>query len=529
MKKTVYLSLVSIFLIMTVGCKLIQTDLNAKWEDNNFEKTRVEHPANAVRLFSDADYKGNKALFTVGQYNQAALAAAGMKNNDAHSIIITPGYKAIVFTGGNFDDLSKVFTTDAGRLGGKFSNQVSSLIVEFIGSDDDDDDDNNDNDDNNNNDNDNDNSHPHNAVRLWSDPDWKGTMASFSVGDYNQAAMAAAGIKNNDAHSIRILPGYEATLYTGGNFDESSKVFTADAGRLGGKFSNQVSSLRVRYIGDDDDDDNDDNTPDYKNKLTIVLGDVKQALIHNKISNTQQADKLLAGFSKLQVTGIRFPIFATNNINPNKPMYDYLFKKAKEKKFKIFANPALHAGGQRIANGLLFEIGPSVLGNMNKKDKLVKRIKEYAREYKCAWISPFNEDGRVGNIWNKQQINQIYIELKGKLNNAKLIGPCTWGLTAGIEVMNNTRVKEFVSIATTHNLGFEHSKWPQFLSAAGNLDVWDSETNNNKKFADRDTRIIAAIKAGVNGLVLYNSWNTIDLSNGSLKNSGNELKAIYLK
>ena len=371
--------------------------------------------------------------------------------------------------------------------------------------------------------------HPANAVQLFSGSDYKGKKALFTVGSYNQDAMIAAGMKNNDAHSIKVITGYKAILFTGSNFDGRSKAFSTNTSRLGGKFNNQISSLKVSYFsGDDDDDDDDDDTPEYKNKLTIVLGDVKQALINNKLTNTQQVDNLLTGFSKLQITGIRIPIYA-KNINPNKTIYDYLFKKAKEKKFKIFANPALHAGGQRIANGLLFEIGPSVLGNKNKKNALVKRIKEYAEEYKCSWISPFNEDGRVGNIWNKQQINDIFMELKGKLNNARLIGPCAWGLTAGIDVMNNTRVRKFISIATTHNLGFEHSKWPQFISAAGKMNVWDSETNNNKKFADRDTRITAAIKAGVNGIVLYNSWNTINLSNGTLKNSGIKLKALYLK
>ena len=235
------------------GLKLISNgddddddDDNDDNDDNNDDDDDDDddnHPADAVRLWADPDWKGAKALFTVGQYNQAAMVATGMKNNDAHSIKVIPGYKATLFTGSNFDGSSKVFTADANRLGGSFSNLVSSLIVEPVG--DDDDDDNNDNDDN---DNDDDN-HPANAVRLWSDPDWKGTKALFTVGDYNQAAMVAAGMKNDDAHSIKVLPGYEATVYTGGNFDGNSRVFTTNANRIGTNFKNQVSSIKVRYIG----------------------------------------------------------------------------------------------------------------------------------------------------------------------------------------------------------------------------------------------------------------------------------------
>ena len=213
----------------------IMVTVNAVGDDDDDDDN---HPDNAVRLWPDKDYKGNAAFFTVGSYNQAAMVAAGMKNNDAHSIKVLPGYEATVYTGSNLDGSSKVFTVDAPRLGGQFSNQVSSLKVEYLGDDDDD-----------NDDDDNDNNHPDNAVRLWANADYKGTRALFTVGDYNQAALVAAGMNNNDAHSIKVLPGYEATVYTGSNFDGSSKVFTVDAPRLGGQFSNQVSSIKVRYIG----------------------------------------------------------------------------------------------------------------------------------------------------------------------------------------------------------------------------------------------------------------------------------------
>ena len=124
-----------------------------------------------------------------------------------------------------------------------------TLITDGGADDDDDDDDNDDNNDDNDDNNDDDNGHPANAVRLWADPDYKGIKALFTVGDYNQSAMVAAGMNNNDAHSIKVLPGYEATVFTGSNFEGQSKKFTTDAPRLGGKFSNQISSIRVRYIG----------------------------------------------------------------------------------------------------------------------------------------------------------------------------------------------------------------------------------------------------------------------------------------
>ena len=268
-------------------------------------------------------------------------------------------------------------------------------------------------------------------------------------------------------------------------------------------------------------------TNGYTKKLNFVLGDVKQAFIKNKISSKSQVDNLLKGFKEMKVNGIRIPIFAPGK-TPNKAMYDYFHKQAKAQGFKIFANPALHNGGKRIANGELHSIGPSVLGKSAAKNALVKAIKDYSKAYKCNWICPFNEDGKPGQHWYNTQMNNIFKELKGKMNGAALIGPCTWGIGGGIDVLKKTDVEKHVSIVTTHNLGFEHDKWKEFKKLAGKK-IWDSETNNNKKYANKKTRIQAAVDAGVNGLVLYDSWKYINMSNGNVNNNGKAVMDIYLK
>lgn len=265
----------------------------------------------------------------------------------------------------------------------------------------------------------------------------------------------------------------------------------------------------------------------YKGNLNYVLGDVKQAFINNKVTTTSQADNLLTGFQKLGVNGIRIPIFA-NGVNPNQSMYDYFFHEAKSRGFLIFANPAQYQGGRRIANGTLWDLGGSVKGKKAKKDALVNRIKTFAYWKRCTWICPFNEDGKPGQVWYKEQMNNIFNELRGQLYGAQLVGPCTWGIPAGIEVLNKTKVEDYISIVTTHNLGFNHNKWGTFISKAKGKPVWDSETNNNDKYGT-GTRIDAAINAGVNGIVLYNSWKYINMSNGNLKSSGVEIKLRYLK
>ncbi|MCX6309217.1 MAG: T9SS type A sorting domain-containing protein [Bacteroidia bacterium] len=267
----------------------------------------------------------------------------------------------------------------------------------------------------------------------------------------------------------------------------------------------------------------------YANKLVDVIADTKQGFIQYKLTTQVQIDNLLKGFATMKVTGIRVPIFA-NDAFQNHEMLDYLISQAKSKGFKIFANPTNGGGGTRIAQGIIPGDGrepTSVLNDPVMTQNLIDRIKSFAATYQIDWIDPFNEDGRVGTTWSKSQINSIYSTLKDNVNGAALIGPCTWGITAGRDVLNNTDVLNYVSIATTHNLDFEHTLWPKFIAEAKGLPVWDSEATNND-LNGQGSRLIAAVDSGVNGVVLYNCWSNISLTNGSVNADGKALMAIYL-
>ncbi len=267
----------------------------------------------------------------------------------------------------------------------------------------------------------------------------------------------------------------------------------------------------------------------YTNDMDYVLGDVKQAFITNKITTEAQADNLIIGMKNLGVNGIRIPIYAAG-LNPNKTMFDYFYNKAVVEGFLIFANPAQSSGGHRIANGILNGELTSVLNDAIATNRLVNRIKDFATEYPCKWINPFNEDGRPDAAWSTSQMNTIYSSLYNNVNGAELIGPCVWGIPASIDVFNNTDISNYITVAATHNLGFNHSSWPTFISAATakSLPVWDSEVNHNDA-KDNGTRLEKALEYGVDGLVLYNIWNTISLTDGSVSAAGDEIMTLCLK
>ena len=111
------------------------------------------------------------------------------------------------------------------------------------------------------------------------------------------------------------------------------------------------------------------------------------------------------------MNGIRIPIFANDELIPNKPVFDYFFNEAKARGFLIFANPAQGGGGIRIANGILNGPVTSVRGDFAASQRLIDRIKEFANDYPCKWVNAFNEDGRPDSVWNIEQINQIYSSL----------------------------------------------------------------------------------------------------------------------
>lgn len=283
----------------------------------------------------------------------------------------------------------------------------------------------------------------------------------------------------------------------------------------------------------------------YVNDMDYVLGDAKQVFIRGLITTTTEADNLLKGFITMKVNGIRIPIFGRETVanggadlNPNKAMMDYFYDEAVKAGIPIFANPAQGGGGARIANNMLNgETTPTVNNIPAATAELIARMLEFSNEYPdCKWLNPFNEDGRATNsTWTIAQINEIYAALYNNVNGAELIGPCTWGLVAGIDMLEKTNITDYITIASTHNLGFNHNLWSDFiaLADADNLPVWDSEVNNNDKYAGEDvrggTRIDRALENEVDGLVLYDSGLGIDLTNGNVGSGNDIFMSKYLK
>lgn len=195
----------------------------------------------------------------------------------------------------------------------------------------------------------------------------------------------------------------------------------------------------------------------------------------------------------------------------------------------IFANPAQSSGGQKIANGSL-ALGPTPKDTGGSVIRLFNRMREFSNDYPCDWVCPFNEDGAPNAAWSVAQMNTLFALLPRNVNGAKVVGSCVWGIPAAIRILEETAIGDMISVATTHNLGFNHSRWPEFAALASSygLEYWDSEANNYDRFGV-GTRVDVAIDAGCSGLVLYDAWRTVDLNTGQLTDGGYALKDKFIQ
>lgn len=82
-------------------------------------------------------------------------------------------------------------------------------------------------------------------VQLYQHCNYTGWSASLGAGSHNTAAIQAAGGVNNDASSLRIPAGYQATLYDNDNYSGSTVTLTGDVSCLVSNSFNDILSSMV--------------------------------------------------------------------------------------------------------------------------------------------------------------------------------------------------------------------------------------------------------------------------------------------
>ncbi|MFD1216538.1 family 16 glycosylhydrolase [Microbulbifer celer] len=89
-------------------------------------------------------------------------------------------------------------------------------------------------------------SNPEGVATVYQHCDFNGWSTPLGVGSYNLASLQALGFVDNDASSIQVASGYQATLYDGDNFTGASVTITGNDGCLNNEgFNDNVSSIVV--------------------------------------------------------------------------------------------------------------------------------------------------------------------------------------------------------------------------------------------------------------------------------------------
>jgi len=84
-------------------------------------------------LYAHCNYRGGSAQLPVGKHDINALKKAGIKEKSVSSIKLSPGYRAVAYSGPSFNEKSIVLTADDDCLDNDDMNeQLSSIVIESV-------------------------------------------------------------------------------------------------------------------------------------------------------------------------------------------------------------------------------------------------------------------------------------------------------------------------------------------------------------------------------------------------------------
>jgi len=85
---------------------------------------------------------------------------------------------------------------------------------------------------------------------FYSDCNYGGYAIGLPLGTFTTSQIAAYGINNDDISSLKVVPGYQVTLYTDNNFVGTSMVFTGnDDCLVDNSLNDLVSSIKIEATG----------------------------------------------------------------------------------------------------------------------------------------------------------------------------------------------------------------------------------------------------------------------------------------
>ena len=190
-------------------------------------------------VYTDPFFRGRAQLLYPGAYRGYQLTQVG--ENAISSIMLAPGYRAIAFTGSNFDGASIIFNSSNNNLHGSYpswGNRIRSIIVERL-------------------------SHQPNIIQpitqpppinnnpntvvMYGDANFGGAAQAFPIGNYRGNQLHIVGQRT--ISSVSVPPGLKVIAYEGPEFNGAAREIVRTIENLvqeGLGWNDRISSFIVQ-------------------------------------------------------------------------------------------------------------------------------------------------------------------------------------------------------------------------------------------------------------------------------------------
>jgi|GEM_PF-1231920 len=179
--------------------------------------------ASGATLYTECEFKGTSAQLGEGEYNNADLNALGISNNSISSVQVADGYQIDLFINDFQRGNSGMLNTSNPCLSGRYNEAVSSVVVRKQA-----------------------NANASSPVAtLYQHCNYRGASIQLPAGRYDMQALKNARVGENTVSSIKLTPGYRATIFDGPDFDSKSLVLSGDDDCLDNDDMNEKLSSMV--------------------------------------------------------------------------------------------------------------------------------------------------------------------------------------------------------------------------------------------------------------------------------------------
>lgn len=164
----------------------------------------------AVTVYDQCNYTGQSASLQVGEYTNADLNALGISNNTISALQVGEGYQAELFINDFHRGDSGTLSTNNPCLIGRYNDAITSIVVRKVDGA----------------------AATAGAAKMvatvYEHCNFRGGSAELPVGRHSASALKDLRVAQDTASSIKLSPGFRATLYEGANFNGKSVVVTGD-------------------------------------------------------------------------------------------------------------------------------------------------------------------------------------------------------------------------------------------------------------------------------------------------------------